>query len=155
MRPRSRGGMSLTSANPAAPPRIEFNYLAEPEDLAVMVGAAHETRRLARASPFSEFARLELYPGRALNGARLEALIRRDVSTYHHASGTCRMGEDGDAGVDDAGRVHGVKGLSVVDASVMPSIPSANIHLTVLMMAERYVADGLPRSQHLTAIAAD
>ena len=138
MQPRSRGRVSLSSADPAAPPRIEFNHLAEPKDLAVMVAAAEEVRRLVRASPLAEFARLELYPGPDINGAKLEAMIRRDVSTYHHSSSTCRMGEDPDAVVDRAGRVHGIDHLSVADASILPSIPSTNIHLTVLMVAERY-----------------
>jgi choline dehydrogenase len=140
MKPRSRGRVRLSSAHPTAPPRIRFDHLAEKEDLAALCAVIAEARRLASTPPLAARAIQELYPGpRVTSSEELGLAVREGVGTYHHACGTCRMGPDSDAWavVSGAGEVRGVSGLSVVDASILPTLPSANIHLPTLMVAER------------------
>ncbi|WP_069159770.1 GMC family oxidoreductase [Nocardia altamirensis] len=129
MHPNSAGTVRLSSAHPEAPPVIDFRHLADQADRDVMVAAAQLARTLATTEPMASLVRRELYPGPE---ADLEATIVRDVTTYHHASGSCA------AVVERTGRVHGLRGLSVVDASVLAPIPGTNIHLTVLALAERW-----------------
>jgi choline dehydrogenase len=105
-----------------------------------MVEAVSEARRLCQVPGFSELITgPELAPGDAPS---LEAAVRSRVDTYHHPVGTCRMGPDSESGavVDATGAVHGVSGLVVADASIMPDIPAANTNLPVIMVAER-IAD--------------
>ncbi len=136
-KPRSTGSVTLVSKDPTVAPRIHFDHLACAEDLEVMLEAVLEARRLAAAAPLSELVLREVFPGDPVQTrAQLAAVLRRHVTTYHHACGTCRMGRGADAVVNASGEVHGLDALSVIDASILPTIPSANIHLTVLMVAE-------------------
>jgi choline dehydrogenase len=140
---RSRGSVRLRSTDPNAPPRIETNHLRDPEDLRRMVEATLEARTLSRISPLSDIVGgPELNPGAQINDDDTPALarsIRARVGSYHHPVGTCRMGPDPSAGavVGAHGAVHGIDALWVADASVMPSLPSANTHLTTVVVAER------------------
>jgi choline dehydrogenase len=140
---RSRGSVRLRSADPDAPPRIETGHLREPEDLARMIEATLQARKLSRTAPLSDvLGGPELNPGAHIDDGDTAALahsIRARVGSYHHPVGTCRMGPDPTAGavVDPRGVVHGVEALWVADASVMPSLPSANTHLTTVVVAER------------------
>jgi choline dehydrogenase len=139
---RSRGSVRLRKADPAVPPRIDGAYLRDPEDMARMVEATREARRLVRMAPLAGFVRgAELRPGPAIaddDEAGLARSIRDRVGPYHHPVGTCAMGSDGV--VDARGAVHGVTGLYVADASIMPTIPSANTHLSTVVVAERVAA---------------
>jgi choline dehydrogenase len=144
VKPLSRGRLRLRSADPCAAPEIDLGYFSHPADLPRMAEAIHIARRLARTAPLSELLRQELFPGPGTgdNDADLAAAIRAHVETYHHPVGTCRMGPTGaaDSVVDQRGRVHGVAGLWVIDASIMPTIPAANTHIPTLMVAERCAA---------------
>jgi choline dehydrogenase len=140
---RSRGAVRLTSANPADLPRIEIAHLRHPDDVARMVEATLQARRISRIPPLAELVTgAELAPGLAISDedtAGLARSIRARAGSYHHPVGTCAMGpnpEDG-AVVDARGAVHGVEGLWVADASVMPTIPAANTNLSTMVVAER------------------
>jgi choline dehydrogenase len=140
---RSRGSVRLRSADPLAAPRIDIAHLRDPDDLERMVEATLHARRLSQTAPLADFVRgPELAPGSAISDtdrAGIARSIRERVSSYHHPVGTCAMGPDPDAGavVDARGSVHGVTGLSVADASIMPTIPSANTNLSAILVAER------------------
>lgn len=140
MRPRSRGRLRLGSLDPAEAPKIRLNLLQDPADLAAMIRGVRSARQVGAISPLRELAGgPEQWLGAGMDeGAELVDAIRRSVWTYHHACGTCAMGPDPEQGavVNARGEVYGVSGLSVVDASIMPVIPSGNTHLPTLMLAE-------------------
>jgi choline dehydrogenase len=146
MKPLSRGTLQLSSKDPADPPRIDSGFLTDPADTARLVNGVRVARRLARTKPFSELALQELFSTSDVaeeeSAAQLETLVREKARTYFHSVGTCRMGPTVDEGavVDPRARVHGVEGLFVVDASIMPDIPAANTNLPTLMLAERCAA---------------
>jgi len=135
LHPRSRGSVTLRSAEPRDPPRIRFNLLAEPEDLAGMVRALELSREIHAASPLRELIAREVRPGPAADD--LADYIRRNAGIRSHPVGTCRMGLDADAVVDPQLRVRGVDGLRVADASIMPSLPSGNTNLPCIMIGEK------------------
>jgi choline dehydrogenase len=140
---RSRGSVRLRWAEPRGAPRIDVAHLRDVEDVARMVTATVEARRLARTPPLAAFVSgAELAPGEPIRDDDVTGLarsIKERAGSYHHPVGTCAMGLDPDAGavVDARGAVYGVAGLWVADASVIPRIPSANTNLTTLAVAER------------------
>jgi choline dehydrogenase len=154
-RPRSRGRLTLASADPHAPPRIDFNFCEDPEDVRRLVEGMRLVWALARATPLARLLEREvtLDDGVVLpleraaadlsTDAALAGYVRRGVSHFFHPVGTARMGPHGDPGavVDQSCRVLGTENLRVVDASVMPTIPRANTNLTCMMIGE-HVADG-------------
>jgi choline dehydrogenase len=140
---RSRGTVRLRSADPGAPPRIETGHLREPADLHRMIEATLHARWLSRTAPLSDIVTApEVSPGPHISDDDTAALthsIRSRVGSYHHPVGTCRMGPDPTTGavVDVHGAVHGIDALCVADASVMPTLPSANTHLSTIVVAEQ------------------
>ena len=146
---RSRGSVRLRSADPADPPRIDIAHLRHPEDMTRMIEATLHARRLSRTPPLAGFITgAELAPGPAISDddtAGLARSIRQRAGSYHHPVGTCAMGPNpGDGAVVNArGAVHGIDGLRVADASVMPAIPAANTNLSTIVIAER-IAQWLP-----------
>ena len=143
------GSVRLRSADPADPPRIDIAHLRHPEDMMRMIEATLHARRLSRTPPLAGFVTgAELAPGPAISDddtAGLARSIRKRAGSYHHPVGTCAMGPNpGDGAVVDArGAVHGIDGLRVADASVMPAIPAANTNLSTIVIAER-IAQWLP-----------
>jgi choline dehydrogenase len=138
MLPRSRGTVRLASADPGTPPLIDPNYYADPRDLHVFAAGLRAAREIGRAAAMDPWRGEEVLPGPGVtDDASLRAYLRRNLSTYAHPGGTCRIGTDGHAVVDTELRVHGINGLRVADASVMPSAPSANTNATVYAIAER------------------
>ena len=138
MLPRSRGTVRLASAEPGTPPLIDPNYYADPRDLHTFAAGLRAAREIGRAAALDQWRGEEVLPGPDVNDdASLRAYLRRNLSTYAHPGGTCRIGTDGHAVVDTDLRVHGISGLRVADASVMPSAPSANTNATVYAIAER------------------
>ena len=135
--PKSRGRISLASPDPMAPPRIAANYLSHPEDLPTLLSGLKIARRIARAPALRHYIRQETLPGQGLaTDAELEADIRARAETIYHPVGTCRMGTDPASVTDPAGRVRGVDGLRVVDASLMPQIIAGNTNAPTMMIAE-------------------
>ena len=136
--PKSRGSVSLRSADPMADPIIETNYLSSELDQAVMVEGLKLVRSIYEQPAFKDMWSEERVPGRDCrsNEEILEA-IRKYAGTVYHPVGTCRMGSDERAVVDPELRVRGVQGLRIVDASVMPKITSANTNAATYMIAEK------------------
>jgi len=141
-KPRSRGRVWITSADPDARPAIDYRYFTDPGDAdeAVLVAAVRAARRIGDSEPLAARLRREVFPGpQAVSDADISALARATHQTVYHVSGTCRMGapDDGLAVLDPELRVRGVPGLRVADASVFPTIPSVNPVVTVMITAER------------------
>jgi choline dehydrogenase len=140
--PRSRGSVSLTSADPDVAPTIELNLLDDDEDVTRLIEGLRLARRVASDGAMREFVGDLLLVDDAVldDDAVMAGYARNLVAPWYHASGTCRMGpSDRDAVVDDHLAVHGVERLRVVDASVMPRIPRAPTNLTTIAIAERAV----------------
>src|SRR4249919_3312909 len=137
--PQSRGQVWLQSADPTAKPRMITNSLSEPDDLRSLVDGMQLAREIATKDPMREIIVSELKPGPdRRNRSDLEADLRRRLMLIYHPVGTCRMSDGGDdAVVDSRLRVHGLKNLRVVDASVMPIIPGGNTNAPTIMIAER------------------
>ncbi|TAG21031.1 MAG: GMC family oxidoreductase [Rhodobacterales bacterium] len=135
--PKSRGELTLTSPDPAAPPRIRANYLTHPEDLPVLLNALKIGRRVLEAPALAGHIRRETLPGPDVQAdADLIADIRARAETIYHPVGTCRMGRDDRSVVDPEGKVRGVAGLRVIDASIMPAIIAGNTNAATMMLAE-------------------
>jgi len=145
----SRGWVKLRSSNPFDLPRIRFNMLTEPADMAAMIAAVRLSRDIFGRSPMRELISEELLPGaQNQSDADIAAAIRQQAEHRHHAVGTCRMGVDENAVVDSALRVHGIEGLRVADASVMPEDPSGNTNVPTMMIGEK--AADLLKGRNLT-----
>ena len=138
VRPHSRGWVRLASPDPFAKPAVNPNYLGDRSDLARLVQGVKLAREIFAAPVFKEQLRSELRPGPTVQtDAELEDFVRSRADSYHHQVGSCRMGIDDQAVVDPRLFVHGVTGLRVVDASVIPTVPSANCHTAIAAIAER------------------
>ncbi len=138
LQPTSRGHVRIKGRDPAAHPKITLNYLATEEDVQVAIAGLRFTRRIMAAKALARFAPEEWLPGPSLAS---DADLRRAAgdlgTTIFHPVGTCRMGVDALAVVDDRLRVRGVAGLRVIDASVMPRITSGNTNAPTVMIAEQ------------------
>jgi choline dehydrogenase/4-pyridoxate dehydrogenase len=140
LHPESRGRVSIASADPFAAPKIHQNFLSTEEDWRVLRTGVKLAREIAAQPPLAPFIAREIAPGlEKTSDADIDAHIRNTSITVHHPIGTCKMGTDGDdsAVVDPQLRVRGVEALRVVDASVMPDLPSGNINAAVVMIAEK------------------
>ena len=143
MTPRSRGSVRLRSTDPQDAPEIDLGLFTDGADLPRMIDGVRIAERAAATDPLRELlgTRVVPGPGEDDDDALAEA-VRAGCEIYHHAAGTCRMGpaQDADAVVDARGAVHGLDGVSVVDASIMPVIPAANTNVPTIMVAERCAA---------------
>lgn len=138
MRPQSRGRITLRSADPKAAPRILFNYMGTERDRREMRAAVRLTREIMHQAPLDAFRSKELGPGADVRSdAQIDAWVRRRGESAYHPAGSCRMGGDAEAVVDGMGRVHGIEGLRVVDASIMPRLTTGNLNAPIIMMAEK------------------
>ncbi|MEC3914754.1 GMC family oxidoreductase [Nocardia sp. CDC160] len=139
--PQSRGTLRLTSADPAAPPAIDPNYLAEQRDLDTLAHGMELTREVMAAKAISAAVDTEISPGPQYpTRAELAAEIPNRATTVYHPVGTCRMGVDDRAVVDPTLRVRGIDGLRVADASIMPSIVGGNTNAATMMIGEHAAA---------------
>ena len=138
LRPYSRGSVHLASADPEEPPAIIANYLADPRDRATSIAALRLVRRIAEQPALKALIVREVRPGpEAQSDEALLDHIARLGATSYHPVGTCRMGSDAMAVVDSELRVHGVTGLRVADASIMPTMVSSNTNAPSFMIGER------------------
>ncbi|MEV6441275.1 GMC family oxidoreductase N-terminal domain-containing protein [Amycolatopsis sp. NPDC051716] len=134
--PKSRGTLRLTSADPAAAPDIDFQYLSDPADLELLGEGSEMVREIFASKAFKGAVKEEIHPGKDLRGQALrDAILNRATSVYHGV-GTCRMGVDELAVVGPDLRVRGVEGLRVCDASIMPSITGGNTNAPCIMIGE-------------------
>jgi choline dehydrogenase len=137
--PHSRGTLRLSGPEPDTPLRIEPGYLAHLDDLPRLVSGVRLARTIATSAPLAEHLVEEDWSGAGFTSDNdLSDAVRANLVPYHHYVGTCRMGpaHDPDAVVDTTGRVHSTSGLWIIDASIMPTIPTANTNLAALMIAE-------------------
>lgn len=150
LRPQSRGRIQIRSVEPGDAPLIQPNYLSHPEDLRVAADAIRLTRRIVGAPALQPFKPSEYLPGPQLQSEeQLHEAAARIGTTIFHPVGTCRMGNDAQAVVDAQLRVHGIPGLRIADASIMPRITSGNTCSPTLMIAEKaaeLILASVPRS---------
>jgi choline dehydrogenase len=137
VRPLSRGWVRLASADPLAKPLINPNYLAVEADHRRLTEGVRLARRIYATQAFADWVQAEVLPGPNVSDAQLGDDVRARAESYHHQAGSCRMGSDALAVVDPELRVHGIEGLRVADASVMPAVPSGNCHAGIVMIAEK------------------
>ena len=140
MRAHSRGSVSLRDSNPASPPRILVNYLEDDRDRELMLRGIRMVRNLVDQPAFKDLCGAEIFPGAdAQSDEDLDAHLRADTATQWHLSGTARMGASNDLGavVDAQGRIHGISGLRVADASIMPTVTNGNTNGPTIMIAEK------------------
>src|SRR5262245_11773386 len=138
---QSRGYLTLRSADPTLPPAIYADYLSAEEDLQALVEGVKIVRRLAQTKAYAPFYEREEIPGLQIQSDKqIIEFLRTNVQTLFHTIGTCKMGNDAMAVVDEHLRVHEVENLRVVDASIMPTIPSGNTNAPTIMIAEK-IAD--------------
>ncbi|MFW5329942.1 GMC family oxidoreductase [Hydrogenophaga sp. ZJX-1] len=140
LRPKSRGTLRLASADPQVMPLIDPAFLKDPDDVARLVRGFKRMRELMQQPALARHGGRESRASAlAQSDAQIEQFVRFHADTIYHPVGTCRMGQDAGAVVDARLRVHGVAGLRVVDASVMPSVVGGNTNAPVIMMAEKAV----------------
>jgi choline dehydrogenase len=138
LRPESFGEIKLTGPTTHAPLSIDPNILATPNDMAMGRAAIRAVRDIFAQTPFDSVRGEELAPGAAVQSDdELDSYLRSTATSDIHAVGTCRMGHDPLAVVDPQLRVHGVTGLRVADASVMPRVPGGNTNVPTMMVAEK------------------
>ncbi|OWZ05037.1 Choline dehydrogenase [Phytophthora megakarya] len=138
MRATSRGYVKLRSKNPREHPIMEPNYLDTPEDIVDIRNGVKLTREIFKQKAFDEFRGDALSPSdSAQTDEEIDAWVRQHAGTVYHPSCTAKMGVDENSAVDSETRVHGMEGLRIVDASIMPNIVSGNLNGPVIMMAEK------------------
>jgi choline dehydrogenase len=138
MRSKSIGSVTLRTADPADAPRIRFNYMQRPEDWQEFRAGIRLTREVLAQEAFKPYAGKEISPGPdVISDADIDAWLKRSVESAYHPCGTCKMGSDARSVVDAECRVHGLEGVRVVDASIMPSIVSVNLNAPTIMLAEK------------------
>jgi len=138
LRPESKGTIAITSPDPSVYPSIRPNYLSATKDQETAVASMKVSRKLFSTDPLKKFVVREHVPGPGVEtDAQLLEAARKIAQTIYHPTSTCKMGGDSMAVVDPQLRVHGVKGLRVVDASIMPAIVSGNTNAPTIMIAEK------------------
>lgn len=143
MRPESRGAVTLASADPTDAPRIVSNYLSDRGDLEALRRGIRRTLEIVRQPAWNDLrGRIDGPDLEAMSDSELDAWLRRTATTYYHPTSTCRMGVGPDSVVDAEGRVYGIAGLRVIDASIMPHVISGNTNAPTMMIAEK-LADAI------------
>ncbi len=141
LRSESTGSVHIKSADPAEPPAIRFNFLSTEHDRTGIVTVLRKGRELMATSPLKEVTGQEIAPGAHLQSdAELLEWVRNNAETTYHPVGTCKMGNDPRAVVDQELRVHGISGLRVADASIMPTLTSGNTNAPAIMIGEKCAA---------------
>src|SRR5262249_20676657 len=138
LRSESTGSIHVTSASSNTPPAIRFNFLNAQLDRDVTLEAMRITRRIMSAAPIRDIAGDEMAPGVNIESDdELLDWVRNNAETTYHPVGTCKMGSDPMAVVDDQLRVRGIEGLRVADASIMPTLTSGNTNAPSIMIGEK------------------
>lgn len=135
--PKSRGNVTLRSANPDDRPVVDAQFLSHPDDVKALAVGIEMCRDIGNSAPLREFAKREVAPGKRLEGQAMEDFVRNGATTYFHESGTCRMGKDKQAVVDAKLRVNGVQNLRIADSSIMPRIAGVATMATCVLIGER------------------
>ena len=152
MRPESKGSIHIKTADASQPPAIRFNFLAESIDRECLLATMRITRRLMEAPAMAWLGPEEVAPGqKAQSDAELLDFVARNAETTYHPVGTCKMGTDPMAVVDDQLRVRGIAGLRVADASIMPTLTSGNTNAPSIMIGEKAARMVLADAQQAVA----
>jgi choline dehydrogenase len=137
-KPKSRGAVTIKSADPAVAPEIQFNYLQHQDDIEGFRACVRLTREIIEQSAFNEYRDDEIQPGKEIQtNEQIDAFVRQAVESAYHTSCSCKMGEDDGAVVNSNTQVHGITGLRVVDSSIFPTIPNGNLNAPTIMLAEK------------------
>lgn len=135
--PSSRGTVKLRSADPAAPPRIVSNLLSQQHEIDAVIRALDFVTELSQQAPLRPLLKEQVNPGAGVTGALREQWVRAETQHMYHAAGSCRIGTPETGVVDAELRVHGVEGLRIADASIMPQITSGNTNAPSIMIGEK------------------
>jgi len=142
LRPKSRGYVALFGNKPNLHPKIHLNMLSEPDDQQIMIKAVKIARNIFRNTPLSEDVTNEILPGNdCQSDEELLKYVKDKANTIYHPVGTCKMGNDNMAVVDQTLKVHGIENLRVVDASIMPTLISGNTNAPTIMIAAKIADD--------------
>ena len=137
-KPKSRGSVTIQSANPEQPPQILFNYLQHKDDIEGFRACVRLTRDIIEQSAFDDYRDEEIQPGKHIQtDEEIDAFVRQAVESAYHPSCSCKMGEDNMAVVNSNTQVHGIEGLRVVDSSIFPTVPNGNLNAPTIMVAEK------------------
>ncbi|MBR1177019.1 GMC family oxidoreductase N-terminal domain-containing protein [Bradyrhizobium sp. KB893862 SZCCT0404] len=136
VRPKSRGRVTLASANPADKAKVDGAFLSHPDDVKALLRGIELCREIGAAPAMKEFVKREIMPGK-LDAAAMTDFLRNAAGTYFHESCTCKMGRDDMSVVDGKLKVHGVQGLSIADASIMPRVSTGNTMAPTVVIGER------------------
>jgi choline dehydrogenase len=136
VRPKSRGRIRLTGANPRDPIEIEANTVAHPDDMKAAIVSVELCREVGNSGPLSPFVKREIMPSN-LKGAALETFIRDAASSYWHQTCTAKMGHDTMSVVDGSLKVHGIDNLRIADGSIMPRVTTGNTMAPCVVIGER------------------
>jgi choline dehydrogenase len=136
VRPKSRGHIRLTGANPYDPIEIEANFLGDPDDLKAMIASVELCRELANSAAIRPFVKREVIPG-GMKGEALENFVRDSVGTYWHQTCTAKMGRDSMSVVDGNLKVYGIDNLRIADGSIMPRVTTGNTMAPCVIIGER------------------
>jgi choline dehydrogenase-like flavoprotein len=147
LRPKSRGSVWLDSADPLAAPAIDPNFFGEESDVETMVAGFKMTRRLMETPALRALQKKDMFTSDVKTDDDIRAILRNRVDTVYHPVGTCKMGTDAMAVVDPKLKVHGVEGLRVVDASIMPTLIGGNTNAPTIMIGEK-AADMIKAEMH-------
>ncbi|MFI8479253.1 GMC family oxidoreductase [Pseudomonas sp. NPDC078700] len=137
LRPKSVGSVGLSSSDPAVAPRIDPNLLGQEEDLQTLLKGYRMALEIIKQAPMAKYQLQDLYSANAQTDEQLKDVIRARADSIYHPIGTCKMGSDDDAVVDQQLRVRGIDNLRVVDASIMPTLVGGNTNAGTIMIAER------------------
>jgi len=136
MRPQSRGTIHLTGSDPVDPVSIDANFLGDPQDLKELITGLGLAREIGNSSALRPFTGREVAPG-PMSEPELEQFLRNGLGTHWHQSGTAKMGRDAMSVVDGKLKVHGVDGLRIADASIMPRVTTGNTMAPCVVIGER------------------
>ncbi|OLF75043.1 choline dehydrogenase [Pseudoalteromonas haloplanktis] len=137
-KPKSRGSVTIASADPTQPPKIVFNYLEHQDDIDGFRACVRLTREIIEQPAFDNFRGEEIQPGQQVQtDEQIDAFVRQAVESAYHPSCSCKMGEDDMAVVNSNTQVHGMQSLRVVDSSIFPTIPNGNLNAPTIMVAEK------------------
>lgn len=137
-KPKSRGAVTIKSAEPTQAPKIQFNYLQHQDDIEGFRACVRLTREIIEQSAFDDYRDDEIQPGKHIQtDEEIDAFVRQATESAYHPSCSCRMGEDAMAVVNSSTQVHGIQGLRVVDSSIFPTVPNGNLNAPTIMVAEK------------------